>query len=245
MDDVKKKVLLELFVSPWTVLPLAGGLSAWMLSWGIGGSDLLNLLGLGGVLGGLGMLASRLIFQVETITQKAFHYASEKQQRDREAALDALDERLRTDNDERTERYLQELRRLYQVFQDQARKGKITGSTRHILANVEQLFQACVRQLEQSYELWRQAEQLSGRARKSLLADRDAIVEEVSTSVQQLARSVEQLHLFQVKHSETELARLRDELDESMRIARRAEERMATLGVEGRDQPNSAQQTTE
>ena len=61
MDDVKKKVLLDLFVSPWTVLPLAGGLSVWMLSWAAEGSAFLNVAGLAGVIAILAMRRLRRV----------------------------------------------------------------------------------------------------------------------------------------------------------------------------------------
>ena len=236
MDDVKKKVLLELFVSPWTVLPLAGGLSAWMLSWATGGSTTLNLAGLAGVLGGFGMLATRLIFGIEEITHKAYAFLYDQQRRQREAALDALDAKLSSDNDQRSEHCLRELRHLYQIVQDQVQEGSISGSAHHILEKVEQLFQACVRQLERSYELWRAAEKLTGRARQTMLRERDEIVQEVSESIQQLAASVEQLNSFKFRQDEAELAKLREELDVSMRVARRAEQRMASLGTDSPEQ---------
>jgi hypothetical protein len=237
MDDVKKKVLLDLFVSPWTVLPVAGGLSAWLLSWGIDGSTVLNVAGLAGVLGGIGMLATRLIFGLEDITHNAYVHLHEQQRGQQQAALDALDQRLSTDHDDRTQQCLRELRHLHGAFQNQVREGKITGSTHRVLDRVEQLFRACVRQLEQSYELWRTGEKLSGTARRSLLKERDEVVLEVVQTIEHLGKTIEQLHSVKVKQNESELARLREELDETMRVARRAEERMASLGKpEIRDQ---------
>ena len=69
-----------------------------------------------------------------------------------------------------------------------------------------------------------------------MLRERDEIVQEVSESIQQLAASVEQLNSFKFRQDEAELAKLREELDESMRVARRAEQRMASLGTDSREQ---------
>ena len=52
--DVRKKVLLDLFASPGTLLPVVGGFSSLILSWAAGGVSLLNFLGIAGILGGLG-----------------------------------------------------------------------------------------------------------------------------------------------------------------------------------------------
>jgi hypothetical protein len=232
MDEVKKKVLLDLFVSPWTVLPVAGGLSAWLLSWAIDGSAALNVVGLAGVLAGLGMIATRLIFGLEEITHDAYAYLHERTRQEQEAALDDLDRRLSGDNDDRTQTCLRELRQLYRLFQEQVQDGKISGSTHRILDQVEKMFRACVTQLEKSYELWTSAQSLSGTARKSLLTQRDGVVAEVVETIRHLGRTVEQLHAFRRDESASELARLREELDDTIRVARRAEERIASLGQE-------------
>jgi hypothetical protein len=232
MDKVKNKVLLDLFVSPWTVLPVAGGLSAWMLSWAVDGSGLLNLAGLAGVLGGIGMLATRLIFGLEEITHDAYAYLREQERQEQEASLDALDRRLTSDNDDRTQQCLRDLRELYRLFQKQVQEGKISGSTNRILDQVERLFRGCVRQLEQSYELWRTAEKLSGPARKTLLQKRDEVIEEVLVTIGHLGKTIEQLHSFRSRQGESELAKLREEMDETLRVARRTEMRMANLEKE-------------
>ena len=97
MDDVKKKVLLDLFVSPWVIVPMVGGLSAWMLSWGMDGSTTLNMIGLAGVLAGMGIQASRLIFGIEDLTKKAHTYVTEQEKLEQEQKLDQLMVRLKKD----------------------------------------------------------------------------------------------------------------------------------------------------
>lgn len=230
MDKVKKKVLLDLFGSPGTVLPIAVGLSAWMLSWAVDGSTALNLGGLVGVLGGVGFLATRLIFGLEKITENAFQYLNDQKREVQERALDSLESRLRGDEDPRTQTYLRHLRELYMNFQEDLRSGRVAGAARTVQEQVEKLFQAAVKHLEHSYHLWITAGRLTGDARRTLLDERERVVQEVQDTVEHLSRTIEQFHTFRAKASEVELARLREELDETMQIARRAEARLESLG---------------
>jgi len=232
MDAVKRKVLLDLFGSPSTVVPIVGGLSAWMLSWGMDGNMWLNLAGLAAVLGGVGLTVSRLIFGLEEITEDAYNYLNEQERQEREAALDALSERLRGDQDPRTQTYLRDLRELYSRLDQSAREGEVPGAAHPVLEKVEQLFQAAVKHLEHSYHLWETANRTSGAAKRSLLREREQVLEEVRQTTEHLGRTVEQFQAFRTRESEAELAKLREELDETMQVARRAEERVAALGDE-------------
>lgn len=232
MDEVKKKVFLDLFASPSTVLPVVGGLSAWMLSWAVDGNLWLNLGGLVGLLGGCGLLATRWIFGLEEITEQAHQYLHQQEHQQQQRALDALEHRLRGDQDPRTQTYLRRLRALHQSFQDDVERGKLSGPARSILAHVEKLFQAAVKHLQHSYHLWETAARLSGPAGSSIQEERERVIQEVRETIDHLGHTIEQFHCFQVKQSETELAKLRRELDETMRVARRAEDRVAAIGRE-------------
>ncbi|MCO6046450.1 hypothetical protein NG895_21335 [Aeoliella sp. ICT_H6.2] len=221
MDDVKKKVLLDLFVSPWTVVPIVGGLSAFLLSWGMDGSTALNLVGLAGVLAGLGIQASRLIFGIEELTEKAHGYLTEQERREQELRLDALAERLGQDDDPRSEECLRRLRKLYASLETLPP----TGSTATLFREkVDKLFRAAVRQLEKSLELWEKANRLPGQTGRPLLAERKNAIDEVVLTVNHLARTVEQFHAFQLQDSDDELAKLREELDRTIEVARKADE---------------------
>ncbi len=233
MDDVKKKVLLDLFAAPSTVIPIVGGLSSWMMSWAMDGSVLFSTAGLVGVLGGLGMLATRLIFGLEKITEDAYAYQNDQQRSRQEAALDALDNKLRRDHDPRTQSCLRQLRQLYASFQADVRQGKISGAAQQVLEKVARLFQVAIQHLEHSYELWQTAQRVSGDARHSVMAKRDAVIQEVETTVEHLGKMIGQFHTFKVKANESELAKLRAELDETIRVAKRTEERIAAMGEQG------------
>ncbi len=221
MDDVKKKVLLDLFVSPWVIVPLVGGFSAWMLSWGMDGNTTLNMVGLAGVLAGMGIQASRLIFGIEDLTKKAHTYVTEQEKREQEQKLDQLMVRLKQDEDPRSEECLKRLRTLYESLAMEPPHGHTATMFRE---KVDKLFQAAVRQLERSLELWEKARRLPGNTSRLLLTERKKAIDEVVLTVNHLSRTVEQYHAFQLKDSDHELAKLREELDRTIEVARRTEE---------------------
>ena len=225
MDEVKKKVLLDVFVSPWTLLPTVTGLSAWMLSWGAGGNTTLNLIGLAGVLIGAGVQATRLVFGIEDLTERAHGYVTEKQRAEWDAKLDGLAAKLRQDEDWRTEESLKRLRKLHAAFQEEPPAAAAVT----IREKVDRLFHASVAQLEKSYDLWEKAKRIPGDAGKPLLDQRREAVNEVVLTVNHLAKTVEQYHAFQSKDSDDDLARLREELDATIEVARKAESRIDEL----------------
>lgn len=227
MDSLKKKVLLDLFVSPWTVVPIVGGVSAWLLSWGIDGSTTLNLIGLVGVMAGVGIQATRLIFGIEELTEKAHAYLTEQEKAEQDKRLSDLARRLEQDDDPRSEECLLRLRRLYDSLQSEAPKGHTAIIFRE---KVEQLFQAAVKQLERSLELWEKAQQLPGSASRPLLKERRKAIDEVVLTVNHVTRTVEQYHAFQMQESDHELAKLREELDQTIEAARRADEAINAIG---------------
>ena len=71
---MKRKILLDIFASPGTVLPIAGGITALLASWAVGGQSALNFAGVVGILGGFGIFASRLILGLEKITRDAYDH---------------------------------------------------------------------------------------------------------------------------------------------------------------------------
>lgn len=221
MDDVKKKVLLDLFVSPWVIVPMVGGLSAWMLSWGMDGSTTLNMIGLAGVLAGIGIQASRLIFGIEDLTKKAHTYVTEQEKLEQEQKLDQLMVRLKKDEDPRSEECLKRLRTLHASLALEPPQGHTATMFRE---KVDKLFLAAVRQLERSLELWEKSRRLPGNTSRLLLTERKKAIDEVVLTVNHLSRTVEQYHAFQLKDSDDELAKLREELDRTIEVARRTEE---------------------
>lgn len=232
-DAVRRKVLLDIFAAPTSLLPVAGGLTALMASWATGGDATMTFAGIAGVLSGIGILASRLILGLDKLTENAYDYYVDRQRHEQEANLQRLDQQLEADNDPRTQNCLRELRHLYARLKSKVDSGRITPAAYDVIEGVDNMFSVCVKQLEHSLELWETAKTMRGPARDSMVAQREELVREICDTVIHLGNTVEQFHLVTTKKNREDLARLRAELDESLEIARRVEERKAELGEVG------------
>jgi hypothetical protein len=234
---LRRKVFLDLLSAPSTVIPAVAGASALLVSWAADfGGGWLAFLGVAGLLAGAGSLATRLIYGVEQATQRAYREIEAQEVAQRENKLEQLYKRLKQDNDPRDETSLKELCVLYQQFKQDAGWAQRVGerSALEITNRVEKLYQGCIISLERSLELSEAAKKMSTSAgRRSLLDSREGLLEEVRQSVQQLAKTIDGVKALQVdQNSATNLAQIRQELDESLEVARRVEQRMQSLESE-------------
>jgi hypothetical protein len=232
MDEVRQKVLLDLFASPLTLLPVVGGLTALLASWAMGGNAPLAFAGFVGILGGIGMFATRMVFGLEQLTRRAYDYALEQRQKNQQSMLLELDRKLQKDHDPRTQTLLRQLWHLYQGLQKDIQEGKITVAAHHVLESVDQMFAVCIRHLRESYDLWKRSERISGQARQNTLTQREELIHEVQQSVEHLEQTLDKLRTVATRRNKSELARLRAELDETIEVARRTEKRTEILGTE-------------
>jgi uncharacterized protein len=233
MDDIKKKVYLDLFASPVTLLPVVGGLTALLASWALGGNTPLTFGGLASILGGVGLFASRLVFGLERLTEDAYQYVVQRHRRNKEESLSRLRQRLEQDDDPRTQALLGRLQRLYAELEESIEEGKISLAAHDVLERVDEMFHVCVDHLQQSFRVWEKSRKVSRRARQQLLQQREHLIAEVDASVEHLEHKLEQLNAMSLKKNKSQMSHLRAELDETIEVARRAENRASALGMEG------------
>jgi hypothetical protein len=232
LDEVKRKVFVDLFASPGSVVPVVVGLTSLMYSWAVGGDPMANAVGIVGVLGGLGYFASRLTLGLETITRRAYESILQQHRDEQNRALDELERRLTADDDPRTEMSLRQLRSLYDTFQQSCQGGKLNATHHQLVTQVEDIFHASVRQLKRSLQLHHLGGTLTGRARDQLIDERERVIREVLETRDHLSSAIEQFQTFALRRNNSELGRLREELDETLRVAKRTEERIAKIGRE-------------
>jgi hypothetical protein len=216
LSDLRSKIAKELLWAPSVVLPVVAGASSWLISWAAGGINTLNVVGLVGVIVGVGWFATRMIFQTDEIAAKVLRQEQEKAVRAEEAKLDNLQQRLRVDRDFRTKDYLTLLRTCRSEFEEFATRPGIAIQSQEIVKQVQQLFWSSVDQLERSLKLYSLSERLVGEQREKVLDER----------VQTAAKHYQDLISDE---QNTDLSSIRDELDASIRVAKRIEERMKEL----------------
>jgi len=211
------------------VLPVVAGASAWLMSWAGDGVMALNVIGLVGVLGGLGWLATRVIFLADDVAAKILREDAQKIIQAEETVLDDLQNRLRVDRDFPTNDYLTLLRTCRSEFEEFAKKPGIAIQSQEIVKQVRQLFWSAIDQLEQSLKMHSLAERLNGDQKLSVLGQREHILTEVRESIDHMQSAVKQYRGLMDKGSKNDLTSLREELDASLRVAKRTEERMREL----------------
>ena len=232
---VRKRVLLRLLGSPLTVLPFLMGMTAltasWALDWnpGIGA-----FAGLVGTLTAAGLFFSRLLLQGEQVAQRILTESAQSEESDRQQALDDLDKHLTVaDKDPRPETALRDMRALVKALQERATSGDgySTGLLVDINIRVSQLFDHCVASIQETDRLWQTAQKINTpSARQPLLDQREKIINEIQDSVKQLSQTLVALQsLGGTEGSQGDLARLRDELDQSLVMARTVESRVNDL----------------
>jgi len=234
-SQIRRKVFLRLLGHPVVLAPFVLGVSAstalWALSWPLG-------LGLfaatAGVLASAGAYITRLILDNGKTARAVIAEMEQGDQRAAQAALDDLDRRLvAADNDPRPETALRDLRALVRAVDDYA-AGTDAATAPVVIdvrSRVQQIFESSVRSLEQTLQLGDTAKILHlPEARKPLLEQREKIIADIQAGVKQLGGTLAALQqLGTGAQSSRELSRLRDELDQSLAIASRVEERLNSL----------------
>jgi len=233
----RKKLALKVFSSPATLFPIVAGITDFLALWVFGSkSGWWLFAGMAAVLGGLGIFFTRLLLD-DTASKKTVEALEQEAGKTRERALDELEQRLAADGDPRTESSLKDLRTLASVFRQ---GGSWTASLASrsafdIAQGVEQLFDRCVHCLAKTLELWRIAQKMSGlEARAAILEQRERLIGEVDESIRQLGKILAGIEGIGTGQSsgDSELARLRSELDRSLEVARRVNRRMEDLDLE-------------
>ncbi len=232
---LRKKVFLRLLGHPLTIAPFMIGMTAMTASWAMNWQPSVGLfLGLAGALGSVGAYFSQLMLKGESTAQAVIEDAATAGEKSRQEALDGLERRLvEGDDDPRPEVALRELRALMKEFEaPETEGGRMNAAmTFEIRAMSEQLFDRCVESLRQSDRLWTMAARLqTGAARDPILRQREKIIAEVEDSIRHLSGTLVTLQgLDGGAAADTELRRLRAELDQSLAIAKTVEERVNAL----------------
>ena len=188
----------------------------------------------------LGFASTQLTLGLGGVTQKVVGEMQQEEEAAREKALDDLDKKLQMDGDLRTEQMLRDLRKLTSDFRRDSLESQMPEVFKaEIQVSVQQLFDATVRSLGESWRLWSLARELSETARQPLLARREEIVEDVAKSLKTLSEILVHFRDLSVMATQnvdamkpleegqtSEMADLRERLNENLEVARKADARV-------------------
>lgn len=232
-SQVKKRVLLHHFGSPFVLAPLLLGATSFAAAWAFDwkSASIAAFAGIAGLLAAGGIFLTRLVLRGEATAAQVLQELDDEAIADRERKLDQLERDLETsDDDPRPEKALRDLRALIGDL-----KESPLDSQSHQLAIMVPLhaslmgvFEHCVELLKQTILLWQMASRLStAAARQPILAQREAILADIQKSVEQVSHTL--IDLKKMRTTEISSHRLRQmqkELDRNLSIAQRTDDRV-------------------
>ena len=236
-SEIRKRVLLQIASSPAVLAPFGLGMTAALGAWAVDFSHagITMFAGLAGLLISGGLFFSKWFVSGAKTAETVLREVEQEQDQQHQKALDALERTLeRADNDPRPEAALRDLRALLKSFHDLDTQ---TNSSWSILVDIhvqmDSLFQHCLRLLHKTHDLWTTASMLSTQeARKPVLDQREQIIKDVQDCVKQVSHT---LVTIQQTHDQdtaaTHLQEMRRDLDESLDVARRVEQRMSSMHI--------------
>ena len=235
--NIAKRVMKDILGSPLVLAPFMIGTAAFasFLALGLQGKAALGavLVGLAGTLASVGTFLTKFILGKDDRVKQLIEASRSKAKLDKRKALDHFQHRLTMDGDERTETALQDLRSLRQAFRqlDKIAPDLNQAMIDDIQQRSEELFQQCVSSLEKTLQLWKTAESLASEtARKPILEQRDKLVGDVVQTVEHMSRTLASVQgITNKSEGDIRLQRLRGELDQSMEVAKKVEQRVDSL----------------
>lgn len=234
MNEIQKKVLLDLLVNPTTSFSTVVGTSLLLAGWAAG-SALVGFVGVMLLLIGAGVTVTSLICNFEGLTVKAIKALRDEREAAKNRELNDLDRRLVRDRDPRDQQMLRELRQLRQEFRDDMAGERLSACVPpEAVDQIEELFWGCVKSLEYVYKLMETAKGRRGKAKEKILTEREQVLTEVRKSVDQFRDNIAAIRTLSHKAENTDLAQLREQLNHSLEVARRAEQAMHEPTVEER-----------
>lgn len=224
---LRKQAVVDAFSKLDTSIPIVLGAVAFIAVVVLSAGPILAVLALIAFLFGVWRFACRGLAGLQKVAgqfQQMFESRTAQQQRQ----LADLEAKLCLERDHRTQELLVSLVQVRRSLEQDIKDGRFSVLTGDVLRHVDQVFNMCVEHLEMTYQLW-QAAQGDPRDSSQKLQQREILIVEVEASVKQLQAILDHLHQRAVGSKTDELRRLRAELEQTIRIAKRVEQRTDEL----------------
>jgi hypothetical protein len=180
----------------------------------------------------LGSVVLKIAAGAEQLEKKAADdLALEKEEHD-DLRLKELQKRLRSDRDFRTKDCYNLATQARKDFLELIKTSQGNFAALQFGQQFDQLFWATIEQLEHSLQLYEQADRLVDARRLEILKQRDGVVGDLIGAADRLRQVVEKIRSTSTQNRDVELSSLSKELDDSLEIAKRVDQRLKELESE-------------
>jgi hypothetical protein len=230
MTDLRGRVWRRLFGSKKFLIPAAVAVGTGCIAAISGGVWIAVAVAFGFIAAGSVVL--QLASGAEKLEKIAVNdLAKEKLERE-ELRLKDLQKKLRSDRDFRTKDCFNLATQARNDFLTLIKTSPGNFATLQFGQQFDQLFWATIEQLEHSLQLYEQADRLVDARRLGILTERDRVVGDLIGAADRLRQVVDKIRSTSTKDREVELSSLSKELDDSLEIAKRVDQRLKELESE-------------
>ena len=232
---IRRRIVGNTLKHPVVLAPLAAGVTGMLGVAAVAHNPALAIgTGLLGGFGAVGAYLARAKYQGESIAEKALEELTREAHIQRQNTLNELDRALVTeDQDPRPEEALRDLRALLVAFEriDDKVIGPNVLAAVEIRMLVDQMFDHCVITLNQTRHFWKTAKNLvTPAAKQPLILQREKLIEDLHITLKQLSDTLVALQTMDgSRGSSAQLAKMRDQLNESLAAARMVEDKVEAL----------------
>lgn len=232
MKELRKRIMLELLVTPMTIVPLALGATAFLLSYVFGGT--MAFLAFISTLIGFGAMLTNFVFNMKAVSERALQQWRKSEKQKQDAVLNALSIKLvRTTDTTDDETHLANLRELYRQFCEDLEQHRISEHTPpDMLDQIDQMFKACVNSLEESYEIYRMTQKMKGELKKGMIQQRKDMIDNVGKSVAEMSNAINEVRSLKLKANNKELEQIRKNLSRSLSVCQNRDAAYSELNDE-------------
>lgn len=243
----RKKFFLHLLSDSSVIFPFAAGALGVFISWVFNLEPRILYL-FGSAVVGLGLPIGALITKwasgTDDIAKRVHDEMLQVVNQQQEEELNALRGQLEADGDARTEQMLEELRDLHQSFQEEAKESGWLGNlpisvSAEITDKVSELFAQAVQCLKDTLKMQEKSRNTQLQTIKKVLKQhREQLLADVQQTIVQLAHLYTRVLTLNPDSNETELSRLRTELDESLAFAKKVDAQIREFTPDATDTLN-------
>ena len=230
-----KKYLHHHINNPFVIYPFAAGTIGAFATWVFSFEPSIFFLFASAVVGiavPIGSLITKWTAGTDDIAKRVHEEILHEAQHQQEEELNALHIQLKKDGDMRTEQMLEELRTLHKSFQEEVSdEGWMTtlplSVSADITAKVTELFTQAVQCLKDTLRMYEKSKNSKiTNVRRVLQEHREQLIADVEKTIVQLTHLYTRVLTLSPDSNETELSRLRTELDESLAFAKKVDEQI-------------------